>query len=79
MQRVNQDLENTNALNIYFSFVISDLSEVRPHGQLKGLTPNQAYAGLKPNIDRFTEQKQMARIKRIETNQSVGCCKVWKW
>jgi hypothetical protein len=73
-----QYLEDTRALLNYFPFVMDDLNGVRPHGQLKGLTPNLAYAGVKPETDRFIEQKQVARRKRIETNQDLGCCKVWK-
>ena len=75
----HKDLEDTRALINYFPFVVDDLNVVRPHGQLKGLTPNRAYAGLQPETDKFIEQKQVARIKRIETNQGLGCCKVWKW
>lgn len=74
-----KEIKNTEALIKRLAFSINDVCAVRPHGQLKGLTPDLAYLGYKPITDQHLEQKMVARLKRIETNSNSTCCKVWKW
>jgi len=71
-----QEIENTPALLNYFPYIVKDLNTLRPHGRLKGLTPDQAYISAIPQTDPFIEQKQLARKKRIAANQGIGCCKI---
>lgn len=67
--------ENTKALENYFAFIVYDICHVRPHGQLNGLTPNQAYLGFKPNTTTHKVNKTIARQNRILKNQTFTCCK----
>lgn len=45
-----------------------DLNTVRPHGDLKGLTPDEVYFGMKPDMPDLEEQRRIARAYRLEMN-----------
>jgi putative transposase len=69
--------ENLEELLEQLAFFVDDFNNVRPHGQLKGLTPSEAYEG-QPNIDKHrTEILSQARIDRLEHNKAnlCGICK----
>mgnify|MGYP001799565919 CR=1 FL=1 len=57
--------------------VVHDFNEVRPHHQLRGLTPAEAYAGQGVNTLLLDRLAQKARKVRKEANQS-HLCKVCK-
>lgn len=54
---------------------IYDITLVRPHGQLGGLTPYLAYNGQKADSLRLSQYKMTARLNRIAANQNSICCK----
>jgi putative transposase len=75
----HQDIKDTEELIKYTGLAVSDVNCLRPHGRLKGLTPDEAFAGMKPQTERHREQKQIARFRRVEENRGLSCCKVWEW
>lgn len=65
--------ENLEELLERLAFFVEDYNEVRPHGQLRGLTPSEAYIGT-PNIDkRRIEILKQARIDRLAYNKANQC------
>ena len=67
----HQKTENTGALKRNLNFAVADFSCKRPHGELKGLTPFEAYTGKTPPS--FTQQLFEARKNRIEMNKKYNC------
>lgn len=64
-------IENTTELEKRLQFTVNDFSRKRPHGELKGLTPFEAYSGKQPAS--FTQQLLQARRHRIEMNKKFNC------
>lgn len=75
----HQNINDTGELIKAMVLAVGDINSIRPHGQLKGLTPDEAYAGMKPETERHREQKRLARSRRVEENRRLSCCKVWRW
>ena len=67
-----RDLKHLQRILRYF---IYDYNIIRPHGQLKGLTPNEAYIGLKIDDNHRTQVLQQARIARLAHNRGNTCSK----
>lgn len=65
--------ENYDDLLKQVEYFIDDFNSIRPHGQLNGLTPDEAYEGkVLPESFRTTILKQ-AREKRLEYNRNNRC------
>ncbi|MBL4624067.1 MAG: DDE-type integrase/transposase/recombinase [Flavobacteriales bacterium] len=56
-------------------FFINDYNNIKPHGQLKGLTPQEAWMGNKPDDSIRTKALKRARIDRLEYNRANKCSK----
>ena len=52
---------------------IPDVNEVRPHGSLGGLTPDEAYRGVTDPIAEFRDAMRQARLKRPQINTQEAC------
>ena len=55
------------------NFFVHDFNEIRPHGQLNGLTPNEAFNGIQLPDDFRTILLKKARLKRLEYNRNNRC------
>lgn len=69
----HQHIENTPALLSITARSINDFNRVRPHGQLEGLTPYEAYTGRLVDEASLTTQMLEARRNRTETNRTSPC------
>ena len=54
-------------------FFIDDFNVKRPHGQLNGLTPSEAFAGKKLPDDYKSIVFKQSRLKRLEYNRNNRC------
>ena len=70
-----KEAANTAALIKAVDWFVHDMNAVRPHGDLDGLTPDEAYLGLKPDIPDLDEQRRIAREHRLELNTTTSCGK----
>ncbi len=64
---------NLQELEELLSYFINDYNNVRPHSQLKGLTPNEAYIGIELPKDYRTSILKQARIDRLAYNKENKC------
>jgi putative transposase len=64
------NLEELLELLAYF---VHDYNEVKPHGQLRGLTPSQAYIGIPFSDKRRIEVLSKARQERLAYNKANQC------
>ncbi len=69
----NMDIRTFKRLKESIEFTTDDFAMKRPHGQLKGLTPYEVYAGKNPDSVSFVQQLQNARIRRVIANQNHKC------
>lgn len=65
-----RDLKHLKRIIRYF---IEDYNNKKPHGELQGLTPHEAWTGMKPDKLARVKVLKDARIKRIEFNKSNKC------
>ncbi|NRA10868.1 MAG: DDE-type integrase/transposase/recombinase [Crocinitomicaceae bacterium] len=65
--------KNYNDLIEQIVFFDYDFNSLRPHGQLKGLTPDEAFEGKQIPKDFRTKILKQARIDRIEYNKKNRC------
>ncbi|PCI95243.1 MAG: hypothetical protein COB15_12330 [Flavobacteriales bacterium] len=70
-----RDLKHLKRILKYF---IDDYNNRRPHGQLDGLTPDQAWIGLKPTKKETMKVLTLAREKRLAYNRENKCNKCLK-
>lgn len=64
---------NKDELISTLSNAVHDFNDVCPHGQLKGLTPNEAWRGVKSIDNLRTQLLQQAKIDRLEYNRTNVC------
>lgn len=69
----HQHIENTQALLSITERSINDFNRVRPHGQLEGLTPYEAYTGKLVDKALLTTQMLEARRNRTDANRTSPC------
>jgi uncharacterized protein involved in tellurium resistance len=67
-----RDLKHLKRILIYF---IKDYNTVKPHGKLKGLTPDEAWRGVQIDDKHRTTILKTARMKRLEYNRVNKCNK----
>ena len=65
-----RDLKHLRRILRYF---INDYNNRRPHGQLKGLTPHEAWSDLKPDKSIQFELLKKARTERIQFKKENKC------
>ena len=66
---------NTAALIKAMQWAVHDINAVRPHGDLKGLTPDECYFEITPEIPDLHEQRRIARAHRLAVNTATACGK----
>lgn len=59
--------------NIYGNKSIVSYNEICPHGQLKGLTPDEAWRGVKGIDDQRIKLLTKAKKERLEYNRVNTC------
>jgi hypothetical protein len=69
----HMDIPNLAALNKAVQWVTHDYGCFRPHAQLNGLTPLQAYTGQRPEEVSFALQLEEVKKFRITLNQKHAC------
>ncbi|MBN2143224.1 MAG: DDE-type integrase/transposase/recombinase [Candidatus Aureabacteria bacterium] len=57
----------------YLEFAVNEHNYVKPHGELKSLTPFEAYSCLEPDWNKQKILLENARQKRIEEHQKIIC------
>lgn len=57
----NLVFDSVDEIQGYIDDVLIDYNSERPHGQLTGLTPDEAFAGVKPDRFRFRDAIAEAR------------------
>ncbi|MCB9236212.1 MAG: transposase [Bacteroidia bacterium] len=62
-------IHSAEQMQKHISEAIEDYNEHRPHGQLKGLTPSEAYAGMELKDLHVPEKLEEARRMRVERNR----------
>ena len=67
-----RDLRHLKRILNYF---IKDYNTIKPHGKLKGLTPDEAWKGIQINDKNRTTILKEARIKRLEYSRANKCQK----
>ncbi len=65
-----RDLKHLKRILNYF---INDYNMIKPHGKLKGLTPDEAWSGVQINDKHRTTVLKEARIKRLAYNRANKC------
>lgn len=65
-----RDLKHLKRTVRYF---INDYNNIKPHGQLEGLTPHEAWIGVKADKSIRTTILKQARSMRIEVNKANRC------
>ncbi|HEX2901543.1 MAG TPA: integrase core domain-containing protein [Bacteroidia bacterium] len=61
------------ALQKVLEWAINDYCAIRPHTSLHGLTPDEAYCGVKVESLRIAEKVEAARKARIQRNRQSFC------
>lgn len=67
-----KDLKHLKRILNYF---IKDYNTIKPHGKLKGLTPDEAWRGVQINEKQRTTILKEARVKRLTYNRANKCQK----
>lgn len=70
-----REIRDKKHLNRTFLYFLKDYNTTRPHGQLKGLTPYQAWIGGQPDSKNRLMLLEEAKKKRIEYSRANKCSK----
>lgn len=65
-----RDLKHLKRVLNYF---IKDYNYIKPHGKLKGLTPDEVWRGVQINDNHRTTVLKEARVKRLAYNRANKC------
>jgi putative transposase len=65
--------ENRDQLIKSLNYFVHDFNTIRPNGQLQGLTPDEAYQGMKMPDNFRTNILKQARIDRLAYNRENHC------
>ena len=68
-----QPIRDGSQLKALIQKAIDDFNNLRPHNQLKGLTPAEAYLGQTPEEITMGQNRQKALINRQKINKSDAC------
>ena len=70
--------ENLEELLELLAYFVNDFNRIRPHSQLRGLTPEEAWEGRKAMDEQRVQVLKQARVDRLEFNQNNQCgiCKM---
>jgi len=68
-----RDLINFKAVVEHLRVSIPEFNNIRPYGPLFGLTPAEAFSGIRPDKNRFSELFEQAREQRYLINTTKPC------
>jgi hypothetical protein len=68
-----RDLVNFNAVVEHLKVSIPEFNNIRPYGPLFGLTPAEAFSGIRPDKNKFSGLFEQAREQRYLINTTKPC------